>query len=131
MFLCISCYLGAFGTVWLRYKTQCKIGQISAKVRDTKSRRNFSQECTRDTPLDSELIYLVCFVLFGGIWDRLVALQNSVQNGLNWCKSSCHEVVSEFFSMNALNPPHWTLNTCFGVFRTIWMYLVVWLPYKT
>ena len=25
--------------------------------------------------------------------------------------------------MNALDPPHWTLNSCFGVFRTIWVHL--------
>src|SRR6185312_712558 len=24
--------------------------------------------------------------------------------------------------MNAPDPPHWTLNRCFGVFRTIWMH---------
>ena len=58
-------------------------------------------------------------------------LQHSVQNGLNWCKSSCHEVASEFFVENAPDPPHCTLNSCFGVFCTIWMHLGVWLPYKT
>jgi len=71
MFLCISYYLGAFGTVWLRYKTQCKTGQISAKVRGTKSRRNFSQECTRDIPLDSKLIFwcvLYYLEAFGTVW---------------------------------------------------------------
>ena len=26
--------------------------------------------------------------------------------------------------MNAPDPPHWTLNSCFGVFRTIWVHLV-------
>src|SRR6185436_1912247 len=25
--------------------------------------------------------------------------------------------------MNAPDPPHWTLNTCFGAFRTIWVHL--------
>ena len=43
MFWCVPYYLGAFGTVWLPYETQCKIGQTSAKVRATRSRRNFSQ----------------------------------------------------------------------------------------
>ena len=42
-FWCVSYYLGAFGTVWLPYETQCKTGRTSAKVRTTKSRRNFSQ----------------------------------------------------------------------------------------
>src|SRR6185437_7366040 len=54
---------------------------------------------------------------------RLVALKNSRQNGPNLCKSSCHEVTSEFFATNAPDPPHWTLNSWFGVFRTIWVHL--------
>ena len=67
-----------------------------------------------------------CFCGFRTIWmylESFGSLQNSVQNGLKWCKSSCHEVVSEFFAMNAPDPPHWTLNSCYCVFRTIWMYL--------
>src|SRR6185369_1503695 len=43
MFWCVSYYLGAFGTVWLPYKTRYKMGRTSAKDRATKSRRNFSQ----------------------------------------------------------------------------------------
>ena len=42
-FWCVSNYLGASGTVWLLYKTRYKTGRTSAKVRATKSRRNFSQ----------------------------------------------------------------------------------------
>ena len=42
MFWCISYYFGAFGTIWLPYGTRCKTGRTSAKVRATKSRRNFS-----------------------------------------------------------------------------------------
>ena len=30
---------------------------------------------------------------------------------------------SGFFEPNAPNPPHWTVNSCFGVFRSIWMHL--------
>ena len=43
MFWCISYNFGAFGTVWLTYETRCKTGQTGAKVRATKSCRNFSQ----------------------------------------------------------------------------------------
>ena len=63
------------------------------------------------------------FVPLWSIWDGLVALRNSVQNGPNQCKTSCHEVASEFFAMNAPDPPHWTLNSCFGEFCTIWVHL--------
>ena len=62
-------------------------------------------------------------MLFGGIQDCLVALQHSIQNRPKWCKSSCHEVVSEFFATNASDPPYWTLTSCFGAFCTIWVHL--------
>ena len=42
-FWCVSYYLDAFWTVWLPYETRCKTGRTSAKVRATKSLRNFSQ----------------------------------------------------------------------------------------
>jgi len=42
-FWCVSYYLAAFGTVCLPYKTRCKTGRTSAKVRATKSHRKFSQ----------------------------------------------------------------------------------------
>ena len=43
MFWYVLYYLGAFGTVWLPYETLCKTGRTSAKVRETKSHRNFSE----------------------------------------------------------------------------------------
>ena len=43
MFWCVSYYLGAIGTVWLPYESRCKMGRTSAKLRATKSRRNFLQ----------------------------------------------------------------------------------------
>jgi len=43
MFWCVSYYLGAFGTVCLRYEPRCKTGRTCAKFRATKSRRSFSQ----------------------------------------------------------------------------------------
>ena len=39
------------------------------------------------------------------------------------CKSSCHEVASEFSATKAPDPPHGTLNSCFGAFCTIWIHL--------
>src|SRR6185503_18459523 len=117
-----SYYFRAFGTVWLSYGTRCKTSRNSAKVRATKSRRNFLLRTHPIHPIGPKTDVLVRFVLFGCIWDRLVALQNSVQNGPNYCKSSCHEVASEFFTTNAPDPPHWTLNSRFGSFRTIWVH---------
>ena len=51
MIWCVSKYLGAFGTVWVPYKTRCKTGRTSAKVRATKSRWNFSQRTHPNHPI--------------------------------------------------------------------------------
>ena len=84
MFCCVSYHLGAFRTVWLPYETRCKTGwngAINANVRATKSCRNFLQRTLPIHPIGNWTHVLVCFVLFGCIWDRFVALPNSVQNG--------------------------------------------------
>ena len=69
---------------------------------------------------------LLYFVMFECVWDRFVTELNSVQNGLNWCnlcKSLCHEVASDVFTMNTSNPPHWTLNSSFVEFLSVWVHL--------
>ena len=50
-------YLGAFRTVWLPYETRCKTGRTSAKVRATKSRRNFSQRTHQIHPIGPKLMF--------------------------------------------------------------------------
>ena len=110
-----SYHLGAFGTVWLSYETRWKTGRTSANVRATKRVRIFRSERTRSTLFDPKLT-------FWCIRDYLVALRYSVQNGPNKCKRSCHEVASDIFATNAPDPPHWTLNLHFGVFRNIWVH---------
>ena len=42
-FWCVLYHSGVFGTVWLPYETRWETGRTSAKVRATKSRRNFSR----------------------------------------------------------------------------------------
>ena len=109
-FWCVSYYLGTFGTVWLPCESRCKTGRTSAKVRATKSSRMFSQRTHPIHPIGPKTHILVRFVLFACIRDRFVALQNTVQDVPNWCKSLCHEVASNFFAMNAPDPPHWIQN---------------------
>ena len=123
VFLSVWVHLGLCGCCIKLGAKWAECGAIIAKVRATKSHRNFSQRTYRVHPIRPQTDVLVCFILFGCILDSLVALRNSVQNGPNKCKSSCHEVVSEFFTMNAPDTPHWTLNLCFSVFRTIWVHL--------
>ena len=130
-FWCVSYYLGAFGTTLLPYETRCKTGRTSAQVRATKSHRTFRNERTRSTPLDPKLTFwCISYYLgaFGTFWlpyesRGKTGRRKSGQNGPNYCKSSCREVASELFAMNAPNPPHWTINWCFGAFRSVWVHL--------
>ena len=81
-FWCISYYSGAFGTVWLPYETRSKTGRTSAKVRATKSRRNFLHERTQSTPLDPKLTFW-CVSYYFCAFGTFGCLTNSVQNGPN------------------------------------------------
>ena len=57
MFWCILYYLGAFGTVWLRYNTQCKCAKLGQKFVPRSRVGIFRNERTRSTPLDPKLMF--------------------------------------------------------------------------
>ena len=131
-FWCFSYYLGAFGTVWLPYETRCKMGRTSAKVRATKSRRNFSQRMHLIHPIGTQTDILVLFVLFACIRYRLVAFTNSgakraelVQNFV--ARSRVGLFRNERTRSTPLNPKltFWCVSFYLGAFGT------VWLPYET
>src|SRR6185503_13019305 len=70
-FWCISYHLGAFGTVWLPYKTRWKTGRNSVNVRATKRVRIFHSERTRSTLFDPKLSFwciLYHLGAFGTVW---------------------------------------------------------------
>ena len=52
LFRCVSYHLVSFGTVWLPYKTRCKMGRSSAKVHATKSGQNFAQSMHLIHPIE-------------------------------------------------------------------------------
>ena len=107
MFWCVSYHLGAFGTVKLLYETRGKTSRTSAKVRATKSRRIISE---RTHPMVRNGPKHEFRVQWGG-------------SGAFVANSSCHEVASEFFATNPLDPLHWILNSCLGAFCTVWVHL--------
>ena len=122
MFRCVSYNFGALGTAWLSYKTRCKTVVMVQKFVPRSLVGIFCNERTRSTPLDPKK----CFGAFHKILVHLGPfswLAKLDENGPKWCKSSCHEALSEFFATNAPIPPQWTLNSCFGAFRTILVHL--------
>ena len=70
MFLYVSYYLGAFGTVWLPYGIRCKTEVVQKFVPRSRV-RIFRKEHTRFTPLDSKLMFwCVSYYLgaFATVW---------------------------------------------------------------
>ena len=99
VFCCVSYYLGAFGTVWLRNNTYCKTGQTGEKLRAMKSHRNFFATNAPDSPhwiLNSCFLFVFYYLgAFANVW---LPYKTRRKTGKNWCKSSCHEVPSDFFA---------------------------------
>ena len=123
MFHSVSYYFGAFGTVWLCYKTQCKMGQADARVRATKSRRNFSQRTHRSTTLDPKLTF--CCVLyylgaFGTVWLPNKTGCKTSRSGAKVCAmKSCRNFSQRTDPIQPFGPlPH--VSECFILFGCIW-----------
>ena len=104
-----SCF-GVFHTIWVHLVSFGYLTKHGAKQAEVVQKFvPWSRVWIfHNKPLDpSHWTLTSCFVAFHTIWGHLglfVALQHSVQNGPNWCKSSCHEVASEFFVANAPDP---------------------------
>ena len=84
-----SCF-GVFQTIWVHFEQfglLTKLGPKRAELVEKfvpRSRVGISSnDCSRSSLLDPKFMCLVHLILFGCIWDRLVALRNSVQNGPN------------------------------------------------
>ena len=113
-------------------KLSAKWAELVQKFVPRSRVRIFRNESTRSTPLDPKLTFWCVSYYFGCIRDRLVALRNSVQNRLNLCKSSCHEVASEFFATKPLDPLHWSPKLLFWcVLYRLCIFATIWLPYET
>ena len=109
-FWCVLYYLGAFGTVWLPYETRCKMGRTCAKVRATKSRRNFSQQTH---PIHPHWTLNRCFAAFRTIWVHLGPFGCLTKHGAKRA-DQVQKVVPRsrvgIFCNERTDPPHWTLN---------------------
>ena len=118
MFWCVSYYLGAFGTVWLPYKTRCITGRSGAKLRAMKSCRNFSQQTTRSTPLDPNLMFR-CISYYLGAFRTVCCVTTLSSKQAKLVQKFVPRSRVGIFHNERTRSTHWTLNSCFGVFRTI------------
>ena len=123
LFWCVLYHFVAFGTIWLPYETRCKTGRTSAKVCATKSRRNFSQRTHPIHPLNPKLTFwCVSYYLgaFGTVW---VPYGTRCKTGRTSAKVYATKLHRNFSQRMHPIKPHWTLNSCFGVFRTVCVHL--------
>ena len=71
-------------------------------------------------------------VVFGSIWQCFVTTHNSVQKQIELVQLMQKFVPRSrigIFATNAPDPPHWTLNSCFGASRSIWVQLAMFRYY--
>jgi len=80
MFRIICVHFEQFG---LFTKLGAKRAELVQKFMPRNRFRIFRNECTTSTPLDPKLMFWCVSYYLGCIWERLVALRNSVQNGAN------------------------------------------------
>ena len=112
-FWCVLYHLGAFGTIWLPHETRCKTGRTSAKVRATKSRRNFHNERTRSSPFDSKLMFWRVSYHLGPFGCITKLGTKRAELGQKFVPQSRVGMVLN----ERTRSTHWTLNSCLGVFR--------------
>jgi hypothetical protein len=97
-FWCVSYYLGAFGTIWLPYETQCKTGRTSAKVRPTMSCRNFSQRTQPIHPIGPKIDVLVRSYDLGAfrtVWFPYETLCKTGRTSSKVCATKSHRIFSQ------------------------------------
>jgi len=130
-FWCVLYHLGAFGTVWLPYETQCNTGRTIAKVRATKSHRNFSQQTHPITPLDHKLTFFALCTIWvhSGPFRCLTKLGAKRAELVQ--KLVPQSRVGIFRNERTQSTPFdpkltfWCISNHLGAFGT------VWLPYET
>ena len=131
MFWCVPYYLGVFGTVWLPYETQCKIGQTSAKFVPRGRIGIFRNERTRSTPLDPKLMFsCVSYYLgaFGTVCMPYETRCNRAELVQMFVPRSRVRIFRNERTRSTLFVPKlmfWCISYHLGVFGT------VWLPYET
>ena len=104
------------------YELGAKWAELVQKFVPRSRVRIFLNEGTQSTPFDPKLTFWFISNHLGAFGTVRLPYKTRGKMGRT-CKSSYHEVASEFFAMNPPDPLHCSLNSCFGAFRTVWVYL--------
>ena len=123
-----------FGCFWDRLvalRTRSKTGRTSAKVRATKSRRNFLHERTQSIPLDPKLLFW-CVLYYLGAFGTFGCL---TKLGAKWAelvqKFVPRSRVGIFRNERTRSTPLYPKLMFWGVSYYLCAFGTVWLPYET
>jgi hypothetical protein len=121
---------GAFHIIWVHWgpfgcvtKLGAKRAELVQKLVPRSHIKIFHSKRTQSTPLNPKLkFWCVSYYLgaFGTVW---LPYETWCKIGRTSAKVSATMLRRNFFPTNAPNKPHWTLNWCFGAFRTISVHL--------
>ena len=117
-FFPFGCICDCFATE----RKRAKLVQLMQKFVPRSRVGIFRNICSRSTPLDHKLMFW-CVSFHLGAFRAISLLHKNAPNWCNYCKNSCHDVLSEFFTNNTPDPYHWTLISCFGAFLSVWVHL--------
>src|SRR6185369_5974871 len=123
IFRCISSYLVAFGIVCCVTTLSSKRAKLVQKFVPRSRVVIFHSERTRSTPLDFNLMFL-CISYYLGAFGTFCCVTTLSSKRAKLVQKFVPRSRVGIFHSNAPDPPHWTLNSCFGVFRTILVHLV-------
>ena len=130
-----SCF-GAILSVWVHLGPFCYCTNLRAKrARLWQLMQKFVPRClvgifhkerSRSKPLDPKLLFW-CVSFWLGAFGTVSLLHKTCcktrQTGAINVKVRATMSCKNFFTTNAPDPHHWTLNSCFGVFLSVWVHL--------
>ena len=122
MFRGVSYYLCACGTVCCVTTLSSKRAKLVQKFVSRSRVGIFCNERIRSTTLDSKLM-LWCVSYYLGAFGIVCCFTTLSSKRAKLVQKFMPRSHVGIFT-NAPDPPHWTLNSCFGVFCTIWVHLV-------
>ena len=113
-------HLGPFGCLT---KLGAKRAELVQKFVTQSHVEIFHNERTRSTPLDPKLMFWRILYYLGAC--RTICLPYETRCETGWTSEKVGNTKPRLNFSQRTHPihPHWTLNSCFGVFRTIWVHL--------
>ena len=109
-FWCVLYYLGAFGTVWLRYETSAKRAELVQKFVPRSRFRIFRNERSRSTLLEPKLTFWYVLYYLGAFGAVLLPYEIQCKTGRTSAKVRAMMSLWNFSQRTTPDPPHWTLN---------------------